>query len=212
MKALLLIVSIPTIIAFLLWLEKTLPIEKDQPRTETICNYKMVAINIILNQLLKPATSLCAAAIVNAMGGGFIELRTDGWWSVLSLIVFILSMEFYSYFIHRLQHTVPALWAMHSLHHSAGSLTLVVGARHYWFEGVAMVGFLPLLDVVFKIPVDLLFDSPRAQGQEFLQAPTAYRCDLWYSLETGGGRVSADRFDTKRKANHADRWFSLAIP
>jgi sterol desaturase/sphingolipid hydroxylase (fatty acid hydroxylase superfamily) len=157
MSALLLIVSIPTITAFFLWLEKTLPIEKAQPRTEIICNYKMVAINVILNQLLKPAASLCAASLVNAMGGGFIELRTDGWWSVPSLIVFILAMEFYSYSIHRLQHRVPALWAMHSLHHSAKSLTLVVGARHYWFEGVAMVAFLPLLDVVFKIPSELLF-------------------------------------------------------
>jgi sterol desaturase/sphingolipid hydroxylase (fatty acid hydroxylase superfamily) len=156
MKGLLLIVGIPPIIAFLLWLEKTNPIEKDQPRSEIICNYKMVAINVIVNQLLKPAASLCAASLVNAMGGGFFELRTDGWWLVPSLIVFILAMELYSYSIHRLQHAVPALWAMHSLHHSAESLTLVVGARHYWFEGVAMVAFLPLLDVVFKIPSDLL--------------------------------------------------------
>jgi sterol desaturase/sphingolipid hydroxylase (fatty acid hydroxylase superfamily) len=157
MRASLLIIGIPTIIAFLLWLETRLPIERAQPRTETICNYKMVAINVLLNQLLKPAASLCAASLVNAMGGGFIELQSDGWWPVPSFVVFILAMELYSYCIHRLQHKVPALWAMHSLHHSAESLTLVVGARHYWFEGVATVAFLPLLDVVFKIPQEFLF-------------------------------------------------------
>jgi sterol desaturase/sphingolipid hydroxylase (fatty acid hydroxylase superfamily) len=73
------------------------------------------------------------------------------------LIVLVLTIEVFSYLIHRLQHAVPALWAMHSLHHSAESLTVVVGARHYWLEGVAMVAFLPFVELLFRTPSELLF-------------------------------------------------------
>lgn len=157
MKALLIIFCVLALVALLLWLEKKFPVERNQARAEVVCNYKMVAINIVLNQLLKPSSALCAAGIVDAMGGGFIELRTDGWWWVTSLIAVILTIEVFSYVIHRLQHAIPALWAMHSLHHSAESLNLVVGARHYWFEGVATVAFLPFLDIIFRVPPNLLF-------------------------------------------------------
>jgi sterol desaturase/sphingolipid hydroxylase (fatty acid hydroxylase superfamily) len=144
-------------IAVLLRLEKRFPIERDQPRAEIICNYKMVALNVIANQLLKPVAGFCAATLVSAAGGGLIELRADGWRFVSSLIVLVLTIEVFSYLIHRLQHAVPALWAMHSLHHSAESLTVVVGARHYWLEGVAMVAFLPFVELLFRTPSELLF-------------------------------------------------------
>jgi sterol desaturase/sphingolipid hydroxylase (fatty acid hydroxylase superfamily) len=143
-------------IAVLLWLEDRFPIERDQPRAEIICNYKLVALNLVLNQLLRPVAGFCGATLVSAAGGGLIELRADGWWLVSSLVVLVLAIELFSYLLHRLQHAIPALWAMHSLHHSAESLTVVAGARHYWVEGVAMVAFLPFVDLVFRTPPELL--------------------------------------------------------
>jgi sterol desaturase/sphingolipid hydroxylase (fatty acid hydroxylase superfamily) len=148
---------VAAVIALLLRLENVFPVERDQPAAEIMCNYKMVALNVIVNQLLKPLAGFCAAMLVSAAGGGLIALRADGWRFLSSLIVLVLAIEVFSYFVHRLQHAIPALWAMHSLHHSAESLTVIVGARHYWFEGVAMVAFLPFVDLVFRTPPELLF-------------------------------------------------------
>lgn len=147
---------IAPLIALLLWLEKKYPIEARQPRADIVANYKLVAINVLVNQMLRPLTGASSAAIVGAAGGGFIELRTDGWWFFPSLIAMIVAIDLFAYLLHRAQHCVPALWAMHSLHHSAESLTVVAGARHYWFEGIATVAFLPVLEILFKIPLDLL--------------------------------------------------------
>ena len=149
------LIIVPTVIAVLLSLERRFPIERDQPRVEIMRNYRMVAVNLILNQLLYPIALLSHSALVRVMGGGWIELRADGWWFVPSLIIFALALEFFSYFVHRLQHAIPALWAMHSLHHSAEALTVVVGARHYWFEGVAMAAFFPVLQILFKVPSEI---------------------------------------------------------
>jgi sterol desaturase/sphingolipid hydroxylase (fatty acid hydroxylase superfamily) len=157
MMAVAIVLVVAGVIAVLLRLEAASPIEPNQPRAELKRNYTLVAINVLLNQLLKPVASFSGAMIVNAMGGGFIELRADGWWFGLSLIVLVLTIEIVSYLIHRLQHALPVLWAMHSLHHSAESLNLVVGARHYWFEGVAMVAFLPFIDVFFRTRWELMF-------------------------------------------------------
>jgi sterol desaturase/sphingolipid hydroxylase (fatty acid hydroxylase superfamily) len=33
-------------------------------------------------------------------------------------------------------HKFPMLWAMHSLHHSGETLTIITGARHFWLEDV----------------------------------------------------------------------------
>jgi sterol desaturase/sphingolipid hydroxylase (fatty acid hydroxylase superfamily) len=38
------------------------------------------------------------------------------------------------YLFHRAQHRIPALWAMHSLHHSDPDMNISTTARHFWAE------------------------------------------------------------------------------
>jgi sterol desaturase/sphingolipid hydroxylase (fatty acid hydroxylase superfamily) len=109
----------------------------------------------MLGQLLSPVTSGCAILLVDAAGGGWIYLRSDGWWFLLSLIVLILAIDLWAYLVHRAFHKFPALWAMHSLHHSAEALSAVTGARHFWLEEPVITAFA-VVAIVFKIPPQMV--------------------------------------------------------
>jgi sterol desaturase/sphingolipid hydroxylase (fatty acid hydroxylase superfamily) len=91
--------------------------------------------------------------MIRGVGGGLITLRSDGWWQFGgSLLIFILVSDLYAYWSHRLSHLVPALWAMHSFHHSAEAMTLITGARHHWLETLITSACFPLMAVLFNVP------------------------------------------------------------
>jgi sterol desaturase/sphingolipid hydroxylase (fatty acid hydroxylase superfamily) len=137
-------------------IEKKWPIDPDLSHSDILADWKAVGITLVLSALVEPFSAVCAVAIVNAAGGGFIHLRTDGWWYAVSLIGFVLVADLYRYGMHRLSHAVPVLWAMHSFHHSAEALTFVTGARHYWLERAIEGAFFPVLAILFKVPPDMV--------------------------------------------------------
>ena len=136
--------------------EKRNPIEATQSTAEIVVDWKLTALRWTTSQLLKPVTSAFAVMLVNAAGGGWIPLRSDGWWFVFSFIALILAIDFWSFLIHRAQHRIPALWAMHSLHHSAEALSMITGARHFWLEEPILTAGFPILAIVFKIPSEII--------------------------------------------------------
>ena len=141
--------------------ERRHAIEPGQSRSEIILDYKLMAANVVLRQAVAPLFGVIAAMGVNAAGGGFITLRADGWWYPLSVVVVILTIELQGYWLHRLQHCVPFLWSMHSLHHSAEAMTTATGARHYWFEQAIISVIIPgITALVFKIPAGVLLFLP----------------------------------------------------
>ncbi|HEV2334085.1 MAG TPA: sterol desaturase family protein [Stellaceae bacterium] len=140
------------LVALLLRAEQGFPIERGHPRGALLLDYKLVSLNVFPNLLLSPLTGACAALLVRAAGGGLIPLRADGWWFALSLVLFILANDVFAYWVHRAQHRIPALWAMHSLHHSAEAVTLVTGARHFWLEQMTLAAFFPVVAILFKTP------------------------------------------------------------
>jgi sterol desaturase/sphingolipid hydroxylase (fatty acid hydroxylase superfamily) len=156
------------------------------PATEYVADIKLSLLAIFLNRLLGPLTAISAALIVNLAGGGLIELRSDGWWFPVSLVTTILTLDFVSYWIHRAQHAVPALWAMHSLHHSAEAMTMVTGARHFWLESLIQLGLLPFLPVLFKVPpifimvVPLIYFLPDGCSHLNVRLPLG-RFVLWFN-------------------------------
>jgi sterol desaturase/sphingolipid hydroxylase (fatty acid hydroxylase superfamily) len=147
--------SVPAIAA-ILWIarfcEKRYPAESEQPSAAIIVDWKLAAIRIGLDQLIAPLTSVSGIMIVNAMGGGWFHLRSDGWWLLLSVIIIVLATDFLTYFVHRASHKFPVLWAMHSLHHSAEALGIITGARHFWLEDAINTVAFSVLGIVFSVP------------------------------------------------------------
>lgn len=132
--------------------ERRHPIETGRSKSEILLDYKLVYANIFLSRAFAPISGVVAAMGISMAGGGLIPLRADGWWLPLSMAVVLVAMELQGYWYHRLQHCVPFLWSMHSLHHSAEAMSLATGARHYWLEQAIIFAFLPSLAMLFKIP------------------------------------------------------------
>jgi sterol desaturase/sphingolipid hydroxylase (fatty acid hydroxylase superfamily) len=47
----------------------------------------------------------------------------------LQITLLVLCGSFISYWMHRLEHTIPALWALHKFHHSADRMSMLTSAR-----------------------------------------------------------------------------------
>jgi sterol desaturase/sphingolipid hydroxylase (fatty acid hydroxylase superfamily) len=151
--------SIPVIAVILCiarFYEKRLPVEPEQSRAAVIADWKLAYLRIGMSQLLLPITGSFIIIIVNAAGGGWIHLRSDGWWFLLSVIIMLLASDFLGYVVHRVQHKIPVLWAMHSLHHSAEALSIITGARHFWLEDAINSVVFSVVAIVFKIPLEVV--------------------------------------------------------
>lgn len=118
-------------------------------------DWKLTLTRIGMDQLIAPLMGVTGVLIINAAGGGLFHLRSEGWGLLLSAVVIVLTTDFLTYLIHRASHEVPVLWAMHSLHHSAESLSIITGARHFWFgDAISTVAFWSM-GIIFKSPSEL---------------------------------------------------------
>jgi sterol desaturase/sphingolipid hydroxylase (fatty acid hydroxylase superfamily) len=136
--------------------ERRWPAVAELPQSEVAADWKVTGLNLMLAELAGPLSALSSTAIVKAAGGGFIQVRTDGWWYGVSLLIMVVFLDLYRYGNHRLYHAVPFLWEIHSFHHSAEAVTLVTGARHHWMQRVMESACFPILAIVFNAPGDLL--------------------------------------------------------
>jgi sterol desaturase/sphingolipid hydroxylase (fatty acid hydroxylase superfamily) len=63
-------------------------------------------------------------------GGSLLDADHLPLW--LSLPLFFLVRDFLEWLYHFAQHRIPALWAIHSLHHSDPEMTALTTNRHFW--------------------------------------------------------------------------------
>jgi sterol desaturase/sphingolipid hydroxylase (fatty acid hydroxylase superfamily) len=133
-------------------LERRWPAALLQSRPAQRLNIAYAALYLALAEAVKPLTAAASVAIVNALGGGMVVLVSRGWGALASFVIVLLTIDLLEYAFHRLQHTWPVLWKLHSLHHSAVDLNVTVTLRHHWFE-VLIKGCLlyPLVGVLFKV-------------------------------------------------------------
>ena len=140
---------------FIWWFEGRRPIA-DMPLSERVLDYKVTLTNVAVTYGLSFVLPICSVHIVALFGGSFFKLRADTWyWYLTSLVIYVVAGDLYKYWMHRLFHAVPALWEIHSFHHSAEAVTMITGARHHWMEG-AVGAFFPLLSILFLIPPEIV--------------------------------------------------------
>lgn len=53
-----------------------------------------------------------------------------------AVILYILVFDLSEYVFHRMQHRIPMLWAMHSLHHSDPNMSVLTTNRHFWADAM----------------------------------------------------------------------------
>lgn len=52
----------------------------------------------------------------------------------LAVVLYVLVYDLAEYLFHRMQHRIPLLWAMHSLHHSDPNMSVLTTNRHFWAD------------------------------------------------------------------------------
>jgi sterol desaturase/sphingolipid hydroxylase (fatty acid hydroxylase superfamily) len=107
--------------------------------------------SFLVQFVFTPALGGFTTLAVNAVGGGLIELPSSGWALILGVAVYLVAMDFGEYAFHRAQHAVPALWAMHSLHHSDPHFDASTTVRHFWVDPLLKTATVWLaVGLVFK--------------------------------------------------------------
>jgi sterol desaturase/sphingolipid hydroxylase (fatty acid hydroxylase superfamily) len=106
----------------------------------------------LINGALKPLCAAGTTLIVNALGGGLIELPSSGIGMLAGVSCYFLAMDGGEYVFHRAQHRIPALWALHSLHHSDPALSVSTTPRHFWGDPfLKAITIYSLAGLLFKI-------------------------------------------------------------
>ena len=93
------------------------------PRTDVVINVLAWAINLF-------AAYTVYRVFTAWHGPALIDARTLPSWA--AVLLFIVIYDLGEYLFHRMQHSVPLLWAMHSLHHSDPEMSVLTTSRHYW--------------------------------------------------------------------------------
>ncbi len=121
--------------------------ERQQPWQHIVFNLLYTIPFVFLTHLLVPPLSAMTQPWI-AQFGGWLPIRLpDGFgWQLLQGLLFFLLFDFFYYWLHRLQHMTPWLWAQHRLHHAERSVNVTTGQRHHWLEEPirVFVVFLPL--------------------------------------------------------------------
>ena len=137
----------------------------------------------LMNAVLGPLSSAGVALLVNSLGGGLIELPTSGVGLLLSIACYALAMDAGEYWFHRAQHRVPALWSLHSLHHSDPAVNVSTTYRHFWGDQfLKAISIYAVVGLIFKVNTVVL----TAYG--FF---TLYNAFLHTDVRVGFGRWSA---------------------
>lgn len=75
-----------------------------------------------------------------------------------AVLVSLAIYDFFYYWFHRLQHTIPFLWNFHSMHHSPRELSVWSNYHHFTEEIFRVIFlFLPMSLLIKTTPIPLIF-------------------------------------------------------
>ncbi|MFC2124259.1 sterol desaturase family protein [Bacteroidota bacterium] len=142
-------------------LELRKPWRKDQPRfrKDFWLDFFYMFFNFFLFSLIIfNAASDVFVNIWNDFLGLFgientIAITVASWPKWGQLLLLFLLKDFIEWWIHRLLHTVPALWEFHKVHHSVEQMGFAAHLRYHWMESVLYksIVYLPFSMIGFGI-------------------------------------------------------------
>ena len=112
---------------------------------------------------------------------------------LLAFALYVLILDFGEYWRHRLQHTIPWWWALHSIHHAQEKMTFWTDDRNHviddmiaalWFGGLALLigvppGQFPLIVLILRVAESLSHANVRLSfgklGERLLVSPRFHR-------------------------------------
>ncbi len=143
-----------TVFGCLFILEKIRPVEEKQPFTG-------VVFNLFIAVVLTAATQITMRLMVSVLPPmplhPLLTIAPPSTWQgkIGCEILVLFLYDFFAYWLHRVEHSVPLLWRMHRLHHEEEHMNVTTTNRHHPLEALLRVPFVLL-------PLVTLFDIPFA--------------------------------------------------
>ena len=147
-----------SVFALGLALEYIAPAQKHRAHTTTRLNISYAVFFALVQSMVGAVLVAIPVLGISSLGGGLITLPGHGMVVILSVIVYVVIIDFLHYVFHRAQHACAILWAMHSLHHTDRTLNVTTTTRHHWLDiwinGLLIYPFVGfLVDVPYQAVV-----------------------------------------------------------
>jgi len=208
------LVIVPTVFLAAI-IERKRPIEnhETQAARDTIhTEWMLVAFMATIGIFLQIAQFIIFGRAATIVGGPLLYLETESVLGSMALVVvYALYIDCAKYWMHRLTHMIPLLWATHSFHHCAECMTVVTGARHHWAEQILLAPLVFLTLTIFQVPAHilaiavLLMNIP--SGLQHLNYKIAWhRAGIWVNTPQW------HRIHHSVEPQHYDKNFSSAFP
>lgn len=148
------------VISICIVLGKFFPIQKQNFQRHEL-NYDL-GIFVINDVFLSMALATITVFTLDTLKIPAFSLNLHGAHLSIQFVVFLLLIDFFSYWVHRFAHTFSSLWEIHKLHHGVTYMNPMATFRHsllwqlynYMFMGV--VGSLLSVDTEIKLTVILI--------------------------------------------------------
>jgi sterol desaturase/sphingolipid hydroxylase (fatty acid hydroxylase superfamily) len=137
----------PLTLAAITAVEWRFPARRDP--TQRALNVAAWLVWAVLNSLVVPVVSFGVSLAADRVG--LPSLALGGWPPWLKAVAYIVAADFGEFAFHRVQHAVPFLWRMHSMHHSDPCMNATTTTRHFWGETVIKaVTIWPAAAIAFR--------------------------------------------------------------
>lgn len=196
-------------------LERIRPIENhgsQEARATIRTEWMLVAFMATIGIFLLIVQFIVFGRAVMAIGRPLLYLEAQSVLGSMALvIVYALYIDCTKYWMHRLAHMIPLLWAVHSFHHSAERLTVVTGVRHHWTEAIVLAPLVFLTVMLFQVPEHILSMSlllnKVPDGLQHVNYKIAWhRVGIWFNTPWW------HRIHHSVEPKHYDKNFSAAFP
>jgi sterol desaturase/sphingolipid hydroxylase (fatty acid hydroxylase superfamily) len=196
-------------------LERARPIEDhttQEARATIRTEWMLVAFMATIGIFLHVALFIAFGRVAMAIGGPVLFLEAQSVFGFLGLVVvYALYIDCAKYWMHRLSHMIPLLWATHSFHHSAERLTVATGARHHWADKIVQAPMVLLTLLFFQVPEHIMslaiMLTQIPDGLQHLNYKIAWhRVGIWINTPQW------HRIHHSVEPRHFDKNFSSAFP
>jgi len=139
-----------------------IPIERRLASQRTMrAGWKVDAAYFISNHLLAQSFIVLGAAVGHFLFHSIRLEATSQLPLALQVLGLLLVADLFQYWLHRAMHELPALWAIHAVHHSADELDALAGSRVHLAETLLTRTVLASMFYLlgFTLPAILLFGA-----------------------------------------------------
>lgn len=181
--------------------------EKEKPRNIRL-NAGITLVQLAFGQIFSPPLASLLIWIGGTLGKPPIYLSGNGWRLLVSVFIVLAVLDLGEYIFHRMQHRIPWLWAMHSLHHSDAAVNVTTAYRQFWLEKPFTVFIYAPMGFLFHADSNVLIISAVASWVYPVFVHANLRIGLsWLLASPQFHRI---HHSTERK--HYDRNFSGFLP